>query len=411
MRRRTVLYLNYGSIALMRARNGVGDVLSGVLSDRGGAFDQVIVVLFPAGRRSELRLSPRHRVLEFDVPEVAWLDRLSLHAIGTFVREIAYIAFVLAVMLRHRVSLIEATEPFFLGPTALILSRLTGVPYSVQATRNYDLDYEMLGVVPAGVVYRSRRLSKAVERLAFRNADVLFADRRFYAEYGIANGAHRDRLILGRVVADPAYYTEPASRPDIRAEFAGPGERIVLYVGRVSADKHITGLVHLLAWLQRNGRAVVLVMAGGGPLEPELRSLAEELGVSAYLTITGSLPLDTLSALMSSADVIVGPHMGFTLVEAALSGTPIVAYDWEWHREVIESGRTGILVPFGDWEAMAREVAALLGDHDRAAMLGRATREFALARHDRDAVRGGYREAFDRFFAGREWPSSAGGAP
>ena len=398
MRCRTVLYLNYGSIALMHGRNAVGDILSGVLSDRGGAFDDVIVILFPTGQRSQLRLSPRHRVIEFDVPEVAWFDRLGLHIVGTVIRWLAYLLFALSTMRRERVALIEATEPFFLGPSALILSRLTGVPYSVQATRHYDLDHEMLGVVPGGAVYRTRPLSKAIERLVWRNADVLFADRRFYAEYGIANGADRTKLILGRVVADPAYYSDPTTRPDVRARYAPGGERIVLYVGRISADKHVSGLVHLLEWLRQHGQDVVLVMAGNGPLEAELGALAAELGVSDRLRIARALPLDTLPALMSSADVIVGPHMGFTLVEAALSGTPIVAYDWEWHDEVIEHGRTGILVPFGDWGAMAREVAALLDDRERAVTLGRAARAFALAHHDRDTVRAGYREAFDRFF-------------
>jgi glycosyltransferase involved in cell wall biosynthesis len=81
---------------------------------------------------------------------------------------------------------------------------------------------------------------------------------------------------------------------------------------------------------------------------------------------------------MHTADVIVSPLTGRALIEAALSGTPVVAYDVEWHRELIRNHDTGLLVPYRDYAAMATAIlwvfdhpgeAGTLGAHARAAAL------------------------------------------
>ena len=41
------------------------------------------------------------------------------------------------------------------------------------------------------------------------------------------------------------------------------------------------------------------------------------------------------------------PLMGYTLIEAGLTGVPIVTYDYDWHGEIIEDGVSGGLAPFG----------------------------------------------------------------
>ena len=82
--------------------------------------------------------------------------------------------------------------------------------------------------------------------------------------------------------------------------------------------------------------------------------------------------------MLAQASVIAAPLAGLALVEGALSGTPIVAYDYEWHSELIRTDETGILVPHRDTDAMAAAICALLDDSERGEDLGERARARVL---------------------------------
>jgi glycosyltransferase involved in cell wall biosynthesis len=81
---------------------------------------------------------------------------------------------------------------------------------------------------------------------------------------------------------------------------------------------------------------------------------------------------------------------GRALVESMLSATPVVAYDVDWHREVIEDGVTGFIVPVRDSDGMGTLIAEVV--HGRHDAVGPAARRSALdamdphrlADHERD---------------------------
>ena len=90
--------------------------------------------------------------------------------------------------------------------------------------------------------------------------------------------------------------------------------------------------------------------------------------------------------MLPAAAVVVSPHTGRALTEAALAAAPVVAYDVDWQSELIEDCSTGVLVPHGDVAALADGVAALLADADRAKRLGQALRARALDMLDPEAL-------------------------
>lgn len=387
---RTILYLNYTSIEQARDLNQLGSYQTDICSDRAGAFDRVVAILFPSGRRATLDLGPAVTLVDFDVPEVLWLAKIRLAWVANALRGVAYLAFVLWTIARTRPCLIEATEPYVRGVMALVVSRLTRRPYAVQGSRDFDLDYQLSGIVAGRHVYRWRVVAKWVERIVLRNADALIADRRYYARYMLANGGDPRRLVLGRVIVDPVYYVGPDARPDALHQLNLEGRRLLLYVGRLAEDKHVMDLLHCLQEVRRTHN-VDLVLAGRGPLQAAMEDLASAHAIRSHVHFTGALPLRVLASLMSQSAVILGPHMGLTLVEAALSATPIVAYGWEWHDEVITDRVTGRLVSFRDWRAMATATAELLSNRELARALGDAAREYCVANHDHDAVLQQYR--------------------
>ena len=67
--------------------------------------------------------------------------------------------------------------------------------------------------------------------------------------------------------------------------------------------------------------------------------------------------------------------MGRGLTEAALSGVPIVGYDYDWQREVIISNKTGYLIEHENWLEMADAVEHLLNNKKIAQKLGKNARD------------------------------------
>jgi glycogen(starch) synthase len=137
-------------------------------------------------------------------------------------------------------------------------------------------------------------------------------------------------------------------------------------------------------------------------MQPELEQLARELGVADDLRIVGYRDQPWLADALTSADVVVSPLTGRALVEACLSGTPVVAYDVEWQSELIRPGETGMLAPYLDTKGMADAVCELLADPDTAARLGRQARKFTAESMDRDTLVAREQADYERLLA--QWP-------
>jgi phosphatidyl-myo-inositol dimannoside synthase len=112
--------------------------------------------------------------------------------------------------------------------------------------------------------------------------------------------------------------------------------------------------------------------------------------------LLGVLELGELPALVASSDVFVAPHMGYTLIEAGLTGVPLVTYDYDFHREIVSDGETGYLVPFRDVTALAVRVCELLADPATAHAMGARLRAQLLRDHSLEAVIPLYRQAYER---------------
>jgi glycosyltransferase involved in cell wall biosynthesis len=109
------------------------------------------------------------------------------------------------------------------------------------------------------------------------------------------------------------------------------------------------------------------VLAGIGEIRKQLEALVNELGLTECFHFLGWL--DEAEKLLCAMDVFVSASetesFGLAIVEAMATGTAVVATATEGAREVIEDQKTGLLVPIGDVEHLARSVINLLSDPER----------------------------------------------
>ena len=130
-------------------------------------------------------------------------------------------------------------------------------------------------------------------------------------------------------------------------------------------------------------------MAGHGPLEAEVRAKAEQVRMLPRFHLLGFRKdiLEVMASFDAFALTSVTREASSTVLkQAAALCKPVVATDVGGTREVIEDGRTGILVKPGDIQGIAKAAVTLLSDRNKAAQMGAAGKEKVLREFTAQAI-------------------------
>ncbi|WP_028477439.1 glycosyltransferase family 4 protein [Nocardia sp. CNY236] len=180
---------------------------------------------------------------------------------------------------------------------------------------------------------------------------------------------------------------DPAARAELRARY-GLGDRpTILCLSRLVPRKGQDALILAMREIRRQVDGAVLVIAGGGPAEEMLRSLAMAAGVGDDVVFTGRVRSDELAAHHTLADVFAMPcrtrgagldveGLGIVYLEASASGVPVVAGNSGGAPETVIEGETGRVVDGRSTPQIADVLVQMLSDRDAAVRMGAAGRAF-----------------------------------
>ena len=166
----------------------------------------------------------------------------------------------------------------------------------------------------------------------------------------------------------------------------------LLFVGRLVEKKGLPLLLQAMPTVLAQHPDTRLIIAGGGPLDGELRRLCTRLGIGGQVDFLGMVAQSDLPDLYRRATLFVAPFMvaasgdqeGFPLVplEAIGCGCPIICGEVAAFGEVIRHDVEALLVPPGDTVALATAIIALLDDPQRRQRLAARARQRCLQSFD-----------------------------
>lgn len=265
-------------------------------------------------------------------------------------------------------------------------ARRNGVPAVMVAHESLT----RLFTLPASVPYKARWRAVVFHSRAFRGAAsraTTFLNRRSAREYDeivcTTRWAASEFQAIGALnltqvtlgvdleLFSPRRYSET-----VRAAYAAPGQVLLVHCGRLSMEKKPHRSLTALAELRATGTDAVLVVAGDGPLRPDLERTARDAGLPVMFTGFIEDP-KTLATLLATADAGIAPGpvetFGLAALEALACGTPVVASAESALPEVL--GAAGIAARGEDFAAAVR---ALLGadEGQRRAAARRRAEEF-----------------------------------
>jgi glycosyltransferase involved in cell wall biosynthesis len=191
----------------------------------------------------------------------------------------------------------------------------------------------------------------------------------------------------------------------LRLRYALPaGPPVILSVGRLSREKRadvlIAAMSRLAARAGELGSAAdgpVLVLAGTGPDDARLRSLARHHGVADRVRFPGFVPDDDLPGLYRLADVFAiasqAELQSLATMAAMASGLPVVAVDAGALAELVHAGENGFLARPGRAGEVADCLGLLCRDPGLRARMARAS-ERIIGDHDRDRLLGRWESVY-----------------
>ena len=188
----------------------------------------------------------------------------------------------------------------------------------------------------------------------------------------------------GRVTMTPNGRDPREFRP--REPQDAPAVPLITFVGALTEGKRPDRFVAVIDALRRQGTDCRAQVVGDGPLRGALEEPARRAGVELLGSRADVAELLRASDLMVFPSLPAGEGMPGVLIEAGLSGLPVVATDVPGVRTIVEGDVTGIVVDVADVDAMVRAVATLVDDVELRHAMGRAARQRCLEQFSLAAV-------------------------
>lgn len=291
-----------------------------------------------------------------------------------------------AICLREQFDVVH-THNALPGVGGRIAARLAGVPVVVHTWHSWPLYERQNPMFSLGLKALEPIATKAAHAVLFLNPD----DMQRWSELKgtslrkarlIGNGIDIEKLV-SRV--------RPDARRSVRHEFEISDQAFVIVkVARLEHPRkgHAFFLQGLQRFVRRIESEVAVLLIGIGKDEGLIKAEVERLGLRNVVRFGGYRR--DIPSILAAADVSVltSPYEGVprALMESMALGLPVVATDVPGTRFLVQSGKTGLLVRFGDVEGLADALTEVLESPERAQSLGKSGRDLVSTKFNESMV-------------------------
>ncbi len=220
----------------------------------------------------------------------------------------------------------------------------------------------------------------ALERRCARVTDRIISVADAMTRQALAAGIGRPeqfRTIYSGLEVEP--FLKDYDRGEVRRGFGlAEGD---LVVGKVARLSDLKGHEYLFAAFERVAKAeprAKLLLIGNGWRRAEYGRRVRDMGLAGHVVFAGLIPPEEIPAAIHAMDILVHTSLreglARVLPQALISGVPVITYDVDGAREVVENDVTGILLPPKDIDGLATAILRLLADPALRERMGRTGR-------------------------------------
>jgi glycosyltransferase involved in cell wall biosynthesis len=284
----------------------------------------------------------------------------------------------LARLLRARQIQVAHAFDFYTNLTLIPAARLARVPVVIGSQRQL------------GDLLTPRQVR--AQAAAFRCCDGVVCNSQAAANHLASGGLAADKLfIIGNALPEQAFAVNSESADRM------PGRLRVGMVARMNAHyKNHAGFLRIASRIHGKMPEVEFLLAGDGPLRPELEKQAQDLGLGNHVVFLGDR--QDIPDILASLDVAVltsdSESLSNVLLEAMAAGLPVVAYRVGGNAELVSEER-GALIPAGDEGGFTAAVLRLLASPALRLQLGQNGRKFAQENFSLERILARYEACYE----------------
>ena len=272
------------------------------------------------------------------------------------------------------VDLIYATDTYSVGYFAYLIKEFTGKKYLIRFvgdsawetavannwTSDYIVDFQQK-------TYRQKiEILKARRRRILISADAIIAASNFIAGVARMIGVKSEKInVIYNSVDFISSDFNDSETEEIRKKY-DQNKKIIITACRLTNWKGVDGIIKIMPVLLKKIGAVNFLVLGDGPELDNLKKLAIELGVQDQVQFLGRIRHEEILSYFKAADLFIlntnYEAMSHTLLEAMTAGAPIVATRAGGNPEVIDDGKSGLLVNYNQSEELTNAATKILTD-------------------------------------------------
>ena len=350
-------------------------------------------VMDPASSlEKEIKVTNDLYVITWKSPEiVGYLEKIGLVATSIILRELIAVYKLTGYCAAERIGILRAYKHHYPALRCCLVSGFIKIPFIVDITGNYELIRRLTGKtfylrklnkIPVLKIF-ARRLTDWLLGRPLRSAVRVLGRNKNNYEHAFALGAPVDRLSSLRISNFNAAFNNynPEKPPTRPAEYP-----YILFVGRLAKINFPLDVLDAFNIAASKIPEYRLVVIGDGAIRKEVENRIKSSEYKDRIVFMGACPNDIVLNWTAHASVAICPYSGSTLVEAMLCAIPVIAYDVEWHSEIVIDDYTGYLAPFPNIKALAEKLIHVVQNPDEAREVALNGRQLARFAFDQDRI-------------------------
>lgn len=269
---------------------------------------------------------------------------------------------ILSELLIKKFDLINTQTRFFsTSLLGLIFAKIRRTPlvHTERGTRHSVLSNKLIEAI--GEIY-DHTIGSLIIKSARRNIGVSEAACDFLKHLGAKNA-----IVIPNGI-DTSVFRKVET--DLAKSLGLNGAIVITFVGRLIYAKGVQDLISAFPMIKEAIPKAKLLIVGDGPYRRQLEELTMETGWSKDINFLGQKTREQITEILSVTDVFVNPSysegLPTSVLEAAAIGAPIVATDVGGTREIVENGKTGLLIKEREPGQIAEAVSLLEGNKQAA---------------------------------------------
>ena len=297
--------------------------------------------------------------------------------INFFISQISLLISLIKIIKKYQIKLIRSENPYYNGILAYILSKVCKIPFIVGVWGNPGKIRTYTQKPIMKKLFKKVWVEELVEKFILKKAKFVIVQNLDNKKFVLSRGILDEKIKLfyfGNVI-DKIHFTEPKHRKfENKNLILNKNSQSILVISRLEKLKLVDHVLYAFSMIDKKIDCT-LFFVGDGEYKNEMIEISKKLGILDKVVFCGNKDQKWIANFIPQMSVVVSPLTGRALAEVSFGAAPVVAYDLDWHAEIIENNKTGLLVKAYDYKSMSKSIEKMLLNKDEAKAMGLSLRK------------------------------------